>query len=128
MQHKEITEKIIGCAYTVYNKMGFGFLESVYQNCMMIELSKQNIKAESQKDILVRYDDKIVGQFRADILVEDDILVEIKSVSQLNKTHETQLVNYLVATRKDIGLLINFGQTKVDVKRKVRELGQLKDE
>lgn len=128
MLYKEITEKIIGCAYTVYNKMGFGFLESVYENCMMIELAKQNIKSESQKDIIVRYEEKIVGQFRADILAGDSIVIEIKSVSQLNKAHETQLVNYLVATGKDIGLLINFGQAKVEVKRKVRELGQLKDE
>jgi len=126
MEYEEITEKIIGCAYQVYNRMGFGFLESVYEKCLMIELRKQGLKAEEQKSVTVRYDDEIVGEFKADILVEDEIIVELKSVRNLSVIHEAQLVNYLVATGKSLGLLINFSEKKVDVRRKVRELSQYK--
>ncbi len=124
LQYQELTEKIIGCAYTVYNKMGFGFLESVYEKCMMIELQKIGLNAEAQKPVIVYYEDQIVGEFITDILVEDKIIVELKSVSKLTIAHEIQLVNYLTATKKDVGLLINFGEKKVDVKRKVRVLNQ----
>ncbi|HBC85704.1 MAG TPA: GxxExxY protein [Lentisphaeria bacterium] len=123
--HKEITEKIISCCYNVYNKMGFGYLESVYEKCLLIELEKAGLKFEAQKPINVLYDGKPVGQFVADILVEDRVIVELKSVQQLAKVHEAQLVNYLVATDKPIGLLINFGEEKVQVKRKVKDLKDL---
>lgn len=122
MQHKELTEKVIGCAYGVFNKMGFGFLESVYEKCLLVELKKAGIQAESQFPITVYYDDEIVGDFFADILVEDKILLELKSVRRVIKAHEVQLVNYLVATKKDVGLVINFGEQRVEIKRKVREL------
>lgn len=122
MEHGELTEKIIGCAYRVYNRMGFGFLESVYEKCLMIELLKSGVRAESQKPITVFYDGEIVGEFVADIVVDDRIILELKSVRQVVRAHEVQLVNYLVATRKPIGLLINFGPLKVDIRRKVREL------
>jgi len=122
MQYADLTEKIIGFAYKVYNKMGFGFLESVYENSLLIEFRKAGIKAESQKPITVYYDGEVVGEFEADIFVEDTIIIELKSVRQIAKAHEVQLVNYLVATGKDVGLLLNFGETKVEVKRKVREL------
>ncbi len=122
VEYKKLTEKIIGCAYRVYNKLGFGFLESVYEKCMMIELRKEGMKAESQQAIVVRYDDAVVGEFVADIVVEDTIIVELKSVRRMALSHEIQLVNYLVATGRDVGLLLNFGQNKVEVKRKVREL------
>jgi GxxExxY protein len=122
--NKEITEKIIGCAYHVYNKMGFGFLESVYEKCLLIELRKTGLRAESQEAITVRYDEEIVGEFYADIVVEDTIILELKSVKRIAKAHEIQLVNYLVATGKPLGLLLNFGETKVEVKRKVRDLSQ----
>ena len=124
MQHKEITEKIIGCAYRVYNKMGFGFLESVYEKCFLIELSKAGLQAIAQQPITVRYDGEIVGEFVADIVVEDTIILELKSVRRLVKAHEMQLVNYLVATGKPVGLLLNFGEIKVEVKRKLRDLNQ----
>ncbi len=120
MIHNDITEKIIGCAYKVYNKMGFGFLESVYEKCMLIELKKAGLKAVSQQAITVHYEDKVVGEFIADILVENDIILELKSVRKLVMAHEAQLVNYLVATGKSTGLLLNFGEQKVDVKRKFR--------
>ena len=122
MKYQELTEKIIGCAYHVYNRMGYGFLESVYEKCMLIELRKACLNAESQVPVTVRYDGEIVGEFFADILVEDTIILELKSVSHVAKAHEVQLVNYLVATGKEIGLLLNFGEEKVEVKRKAREL------
>jgi len=124
MKDKLITEKIIGCAYTVYNKMGSGFLESVYEKCLKIELLKLGLKVETQKPIEVRYEGKIVGEFVSDILVEGNIIVELKAIHQLNKIHEAQLVNYLTATGLDIGLLINFSDEFVQVKRKVRVLNK----
>lgn len=124
MQYQEITEKIIGCAYHVYNKMGFGFLESVYEKCLLIELHKAGLQAETQQAITVRYDDERVGEFIADIVVEDTIILELKSVRRIIKVHEMQLVNYLVATGKPIGLVLNFGENKVEVKRKVRDLNK----
>ena len=127
MQFEELTGKIIGLAFKVYNRMGFGFLESVYENCMLIEFRKAGLKAESQKPITVYYEGEVVGEFEADILVEDEIILELKSVRQLAKAHEVQLVNYLVATEKDVGLLLNFGEQKVEVKRKVRELPEMVD-
>jgi len=124
MQHKELTEKIIGCAYRVYNTMGFGFLESVYEKCLMIELGKLGLQAESQKAITVYYEGEVVGEFVADVVVEDTVIVELKSVRRILVPHEVQLVNYLVATGKPVGLLLNFGEKKVEVKRKVRDLSQ----
>ena len=122
MEYGELTEGIIGCAYRAYNKLGFGFLESVYQKCMLIELRRGGMEAASQQPIVVRYDDEIVGEFVADIVVEGMIIVELKSVRRLVLSHEIQLVNYLVATGKPVGLLLNFGETEVEVKRKVKEL------
>lgn len=125
MEHKEITERIIGCAYQVYNKMGFGFLESVYEKCLMIELKKAGLIADSQVPIQVEYYGEIVGEFIADILVEGDVILELKSVRRIVRAHEIQLVNYLTATQKEIGLILNFSETKVDVRRKVRDLKRL---
>ena len=121
MEYRELTEKIIGCAYRIYNTMGFGFLESVYEKCMLIELRKEGLNAESQKPITVTYDNENVGEFIADIIV-DTIILELKSVKRIVKAHEVQLVNYLVATGKPIGLILNFGKWKVEIKRKVKEL------
>lgn len=122
MEHRELTEKIIGCAYTVYNRMGFGFLESVYEKCMLIELRKAGLHAESQKPITVYYEKESVGNFLADIVVEDTVILELKSVRKIIEAHEVQLVNYLVATGKQVGVLINFGERKVQIKRKVKDL------
>ena len=91
MEYKEVTETIIGCAYRVYNKMGFGFLESVYEKCLLIELHKAGLNAESQKPITVYYEGEIVGQFAADIIVDDTIILELKSVRRIIKAHEVQL-------------------------------------
>ncbi len=122
MQYEQITEKVIGCTYRVYNKMGFGFLESVYEKCLLIELRKMGLEVESQKAITVYYDEEEVGQFVADLLVEGEVIVELKSVRRLIEAHEVQLVNYLVATGKEVGLLLNFGAEEVEVKRTVRTL------
>ena len=120
MDKKDITHQIIGCAYTVFNTLGFGFLESVYQNALIIELKKADLNVESEKKINVHYDGQVIGEFSADLLVEDAIIVELKSVEHLSKAHEVQLVNYLNGLKKEIGLLINFGPSGVQVKRKYR--------
>jgi GxxExxY protein len=122
MEDTELTKKIIGCAFKVYNKLGFGFLESVYEKSLLFELQREGLHAKAQEPIKVYYDNMVVGDFVADIIVNNKVLVELKSVIKLNKAHEVQLVNYLTATKIDIGLLINFGEEKVEVKRKVREL------
>ena len=122
MEYRELTEKIIGCAYRVYNRMGFGFLESVYEKCMLIELCKAGLNAKSQKPIIVYYEGEIAGQFIADIIVNDAIIIELKSVRKIIKAHEVQLVNYLVATEKPVGLLVNFGESNVEIKRKIKDL------
>ncbi len=122
MEHKELTEKAIGCAYRVYNKMGFGFLESVYEKCMLIELSRAGFKAESQKPITVYYEDEVVGEFVADIIVNDTAILELKSVRQIINVHEVQLVNYLVATGKPVGLILDFSGSKVGIKHKIKNL------
>lgn len=120
MEFEELTHKIIGCAYKVFNELGFGFLESVYKKAMIIELSKSRLKVESEKSLKVYYDNKVVGEFSTDLFVEDTVVVELKSVQNIVKNHEVQLVNYLNGLKKDIGLLINFGPSGVDVKRKYR--------
>ena len=122
LEHEELTERIIGCAYAVYNKLGHGFLESVYNNSMMVELQRAGLKAVSQAPIDVFYEGVLVGQFLADILVENTVIVELKAVRALVATHEVQLVNHLTATGISIGLLINFGEKSVEVRRKVRTL------
>jgi GxxExxY protein len=122
MDHKELTEKIIGCAYKVYNEMGFGFLESVYEKCLLIELKKAGLQAEEQAPIHVFYDGENVGEFFADIVVEGKVILELKSVRRVIRAHEVQLVNYLKATRTPVGLILNFGEEKVEVKRKVLSL------
>lgn len=122
MQHSEITEKIIACAYKVYNKMGYGFLESVYEKCMLIELAETGLNVQTQKPLKVLYKGRVVGDFVADMVVDDTVIVELKSVSKIIKAHEIQLVNYLVITNKPVGLILNFAKDKVEVKRKVKDL------
>ena len=106
--------------------MGFGYLEAVYQKCFLIELKKAGLTAESKIPITVLYEKEIVGEFIADVLIENSIIIEIKSIRQLAKIHEMQLVNYLVATQKKLGLLINIGEEEVEFKRKVRILQAIK--
>ena len=120
MKHKELTAKIIDCAYKVHRELGFGFLESVYQNALMVELAITGLQCEKEKRIQVYYGEQMVGDFVADILVEDKVIVELKSVKEIHPAHEAQLINYLKATGMEVGLLINFGE-KVEIKRKVMD-------
>jgi GxxExxY protein len=120
MKYDDITQKIIGAAYKVYNILGFGFLESVYKKALAIELMKFNLKFEEEKPLKVYYEDKVVGDFFIDLFVENEIVIELKSIQKLAKEHEVQLVNYLNGFKKEIGLLINFSPHGVEVKRKHR--------
>jgi GxxExxY protein len=114
------TECIIACCFKVHRTLGAGFLEKVYENALLVELEKSGLAARGQFPISVSYDGRIVGEYFADILVEDRIVCELKANENLSREHEVQLVNYLAATGLDIGLLVNFGRS-VTVKRKFRE-------
>ncbi len=124
MEHDIITHKIIGCSYQVFNQLGFGFLEKIYKKALVMELNKNGLKVEGEKPLKVYYDGQVIGEFYIDLYVENNIIVELKSVNTIVKEHEVQLVNYLNALKKDIGLLINFGPSGVEVKRKYREFRQ----
>jgi len=119
MEHKELTERIIGAAYKVHKTLGHGFLEKVYRNSLVLELRKNGLEAQVEVPIEVRYEGVVVGEYFADIIVNNTVILELKAVEALTTAHEVQLVNYLTATGKDIGLLINFGKS-VAVKRKYR--------
>lgn len=122
MDYEILTEKIIGAVYTVYNRMGHGFLESVYEKCLLIELEGMGVSCQSQVPIAVYYGDQVVGNFVADVVVEKTVIVELKSITRIVTAHEVQLVNYLTATGLPVGLLLNFGESRVEVKRKVKDL------
>ena len=119
--HKEITSEIINAFYKVYNTLGYGFLEKVYENGLALELEKRGIKVEKQVPIQVYYENKIVGKYFADLLVTDAVVVKLKAAEQLIAAHETQLINYLKATEIEVGLLLNFGK---EAKYKRRVLSQ----
>jgi len=112
-----VTERIIGCAFTVSNCLGCGFLEKVYENAMVIELTRQELKVEQQKDLNVYYDNCIVGEYFCDLFVEQEIIVELKTVKSIEEIHQAQLMNYLKACRKRVGLIINFANPKIEIKR-----------
>ncbi|MDD2710689.1 MAG: GxxExxY protein [Verrucomicrobiae bacterium] len=116
----ELTGKIIGCAMKVHRVLGPGFLESVYQKALAVELAKVGLKIETEKKIKVYYAGVDVGDFAADMVVDDLVIVENKSVQALVKAHEVQLVNYLTATGMDVGLLLNFGTGSLEFKKKFR--------
>ena len=118
MLHSEITAKIIKAFFIVNSKLGFGFLEKVYENAMVIELGKMGCKTVQQKKIKVFYDNEEIGDYYADLLVDDLVIVELKASESLCEKHEAQLINYLKATQIEVGLLLNFGK-KAEFKRKV---------
>jgi len=118
MKHEEITEKIIQAFYKVYNTLGYGFLEKVYLNALFIELIAMGLKVEKEKRILVYYFGSIVGDYNADLIVEDVVAVELKAIGILVEENEHQLLNYLKATNIEVGLLLNFGK-KPQLKRKI---------
>jgi len=109
MLHKEITDKVLRVFYDVYNNLGYGFLEKVYQNALMIEFEKKAVSTEVEKMIEVHYDGQVIGTYLADIIVERKVILELKACEQLNGKHKNQLINYLKATDIEVGLLLNFG-------------------
>src|ERR1039457_2737913 len=116
--YKDITDKIIKSFYKVYNELGFGFLEKVYQNAMYLELVALGFVCEKQKQIKVFYNGQIVGEYFADINVNNSVIIELKAAESLIEEHELQLINYLKATEMEVGLLLNFGRNP-QFKRKV---------
>jgi len=118
MLHEDITGKIIQCFYKVNNTLGYGFLEKVYENALKIELIKMGLKVEQQKNIRVRYDGTEVGNYFADLIVNDVVIIELKAAESLCEEHEIQLINYLKATKIEVGLLLNFGK-KAEFRRKI---------
>jgi GxxExxY protein len=117
-KHKKLTAAIISIFYKVYNTLGYGFLEKVYENAMMYEFRRAEIPAISQSPIKVNYENEVIGEYFADILVDDNVIVEIKAAKQIAPEHKAQLLNYLKATDKEVGLLLNFGP-KPEISRKV---------
>ncbi|GIK36359.1 MAG: hypothetical protein BroJett011_01920 [Chloroflexota bacterium] len=120
LELNKITERIIGCAYTVGNTLGNGFLEKVYENALAHELRKADLQVIQQYGIQVHYDGIVVGDFASDLLVERCVLVELKAVKALDEIHMAQCLNYLKATGLSVCLLLNFGQPKVQIKRVVK--------
>lgn len=118
MLHENVTKKIIEAYYKVYNTLGYGFLEKVYENALKIELMRMDLKIEQQKNITVLYETFEVGDYFADLIVEDLVIIELKAAESLCEEHEAQLINYLKATNLEVDLLLNFGK-KAEFKRKV---------
>ena len=120
MKHEEITKQIIGCAFEVINELGAGFLESVYDKSLLLALRQKGLSAVSQHPITVRFRGQSVGDFFADLLVENKVIVELKAVKAITPEHQAQAINYLNATGIEVGLLINFGNQKLEYKRFTR--------
>ncbi|MBL6992142.1 MAG: GxxExxY protein [Bacteriovoracaceae bacterium] len=116
---KNLTEKIIGACFEVSNELGVDFLESVYEKALIIALADKEIDATAQSPLKVLFRDKVVGDFYADILVEDKVIIELKAVKALSPEHEAQIINYLKATGIKVGLLINFAKPKLEWRRLV---------
>lgn len=108
--HKSITDAILKVYYDVYNELGYGFLEKVYQNAMYFELKSQGYKVEAQKQIKVYFKKQLVGEYYADLLVEDKVIIELKATELIMNVHVAQIMNYLKATPIEVGLLLNFGE------------------
>ena len=117
MNIDDMTYRINGAIFEVNRELGAGFLEKVYQNALLVELAGRKLKAESQVPITVRYKGVEVGEYFADIIVENQVILELKAIDSLQKIHEAQLLNYLKATGYKIGLLINFTHPKTEIKR-----------
>lgn len=120
MKEQELTGAIIGCAMKVHRALGNGFLESVYQNALAHELKKAGLEVDGEIPLKVIYDGVVVGEFKADMMIGGKVIVENKAVQKLCSAHEVQLVNYLTATGIDVGLLLNFGSSELEFKRKYR--------
>ena len=117
----KVTEEVIGAAFAVSNGLGIGFLEKVYENALEHELSKRGLEVKQQRGIEVRYDEVVVGHYVADLLVEDEVLVELKVAAQIDGAHIAQCINYLKATGYRLCLLLNFGTARLGVKRVIND-------
>jgi GxxExxY protein len=117
----ELTQKIIGCAYTVSNVLGCGFLEKIYETALCHELRRNNLDVKQQHPLKVYYDDIIAGEYAVDILVNDEVIIELKAVKEFDENHMAQCMNYLKATGLKVCLLINFGKSKIEIKRIVND-------
>ena len=117
LKHKEITDQIIKAFYEVYNELGFGFLESVYEKALFIVLSQYGLQVEKQKEIEVFFRDDVIGNFRTDLIVENKVILELKAVNKIIPIHEAQLINYLKATKIEVGLVLNFGSKPEFIRR-----------
>ena len=115
----QLSEQAIGLAYKIGATLGCGFLEGVYENALVHELGKHCLRVRQQHQILVRYDGVIVGDFQADLVIEDALIIEVKAVREITSGHEAQLINYLKAANLKLGLILNFGANSVEVRRKV---------
>jgi len=120
LKHEQVTESVIGCAFEVINELGAGFLESVYEKALLLALRQKGLSAIPQHPIKVMFRGECVGDFYADIFVEEKVIVELKSVKTIAPEHQAQVINYLNATGIEVGLLINFGNPKLEYKRFTR--------
>ena len=116
-KHSVVTDTVICCFYNVYNKLGYGFLEKVYENALAIEMESRGISSIAQSPIRVHYEGQMVGEYFCDLIAENKVIIEIKAAKHIVPGHEAQLLNYLKATDKEVGLLLNFGP-KPEVRRK----------
>jgi len=121
LKHEEITKTVIGCAFEVINELGAGFLESVYEKALLLALRQKGLSAIAQHPVKVLFRGECVGDFYADIFVEDNVIVELKAVKAIAPEHQAQTINYLNATGIEVGLLINFGNPKLEYKRFTRK-------
>jgi len=124
LKHGELTEQILGAFYKVYNRLGYGFLEKVYENALLSELRQQGLEAKQQAPIRVFYNDEVVGEYFADLIVEDKVIIELKAAAIIDKAHVAQPTNYLKATRHEVGLVLNFGP-RPTFARRVFENGRI---
>jgi len=121
MKHEELTEKIIGCFYKVYNVLGYGFLEKIYERALAYEFRVEGLSFERQVPIKVFYKGESMGDYCADFIVEGEVIVEVKAIKEIGEAESVQLLNYLRATGKEVGLVLNFGR-KAEIKRKVNSV------
>lgn len=121
LEHEDLTDKIIGCAIEVHKKLGPGFLESIYENAFVIELDKQNLQVEKQREVVIKYDGVEVGRHRLDLIVNDTIVVELKAVKNIEDIHFAIVKSYLKALGKEHGLIINFSKPVLGVKRVIHK-------
>ncbi|WP_319371113.1 GxxExxY protein [uncultured Ilyobacter sp.] len=120
--YKELSYKIIGLAMEVHRELGSGFLEKVYENALMVLFEENNIKAKQQENIKVKFRNKVIGDYIADIIVNDLIILELKCCKKIDTVHKAQLANYLKATNKKVGIILNFGKNSLEVERVVKSV------